>query len=371
MTALAVLIKTLKITESIADVSPVPGVRLIISTALAIAENAELVKQNKDACLELAERAARLSLSVCEELRDIEKHELDRTLVERLAALQCVLDNIQATLRKAARKSLLKRILRQTEVQAEVDRLARELEDAVGAFSMRSLVSVDNKLSLVRRDMDSLSANQLALARRADDAMYRDMAIMRGNDNVLAELSRLAMNQSSYDGVFRLYGRDDLVLELDKESQKPYSYLTNTCEDSSMQVYRARLRQDNRKVQVVRYGDPSRFQKDVARLKKNWHPNVRPLLGYSRSDPVASFIVTDAQETRPWEEVLMSVQGSTRIRYYLQALVQSYSAFSYLVSDLGYCWQRDRVRYLQYPCCATPNLNIPDIRQPDPIPAHI
>ena len=94
----------------------------------------------------------------------------------------------------------------------------------------------------------------------------------------------------------------------------------NSCEDNTVQVYRARLRQDNRKVHVVRYCRPDSFQIDVARLKKNWHPNVRPLLGYSRSDPVASFIVTDAQDTRPWEEVLMSVQGSTRIRYYLQAV---------------------------------------------------
>ncbi len=87
-----------------------------------------------------------------------------------------------------------------------------------------------------------------------------------------------------------------------------------------MQVYRARLRHDNRKVQVVRYCRSERFRVDVARLKKIWHPNVRPLLGYSRLDPAASFLVTDAQDTRPWEEVLMSVQGSTRIRYYLQAV---------------------------------------------------
>ena len=42
MTTLALLIKTLKVTESIADASPIPGVRLIISTALTIAETAEV-----------------------------------------------------------------------------------------------------------------------------------------------------------------------------------------------------------------------------------------------------------------------------------------------------------------------------------------
>ncbi len=110
MSSLSLLIKTLRVMECVADVSPVPGVKLIISTALAIAETAEVssslllafgtntlttqmrcsqtVKQNKGACLELAERAAKLSLSVCEELRDVEDLELDRSLVRRIAALQ-------------------------------------------------------------------------------------------------------------------------------------------------------------------------------------------------------------------------------------------------------------------------------------------
>ncbi|RDX46688.1 hypothetical protein OH76DRAFT_827653 [Lentinus brumalis] len=205
--------------------------------------------------------------------------------------------------------------------------------------------------------MDSVTANQLALSLRADASVCRDFAIMRGNDTILTEVSRLALNQASYDGAFRLYGRDDLVLELDSDLQKSYSYITDSCEDTSVQVYRARLRHDNRKVQVVRYCRSERFRVDVARLKKIWHPNVRPLLGYSRLDPAASFLVTDAQDTRPWEEVLMSVQGSTRIRYYLQALAQTYSTYSYLVSDLGYCWQRDRshpapahIRFSRQPC---------------------
>ncbi|KAI0718339.1 hypothetical protein C8T65DRAFT_737276 [Cerioporus squamosus] len=357
MSSLSLLIRTLRIAESIADASPVPGVKLIISTALTIAETAESVKQNKGACVELAERAARLSLSVCEELRDVEKHDLDGNLVQRITTLQCALDKVQVLVKKAARKSLLKRILKVAEIQAEVDRLTKELESAVDAFSIRSLVSVDHKLSLVRRGMDSVTLNQLALARRADDAKCRDLAILRGNDNILAEVSRLSQSQVLYDGAFRLYGRDDLVLELDPDPQRPY---TNPYEDTTMQTYRARLRQDNRKVHVVRYCRPEQYHVDIMRLKKNWHPNVRPLLGYSRPDPVASFIVTDAHDSRPWEEVLVSVQGSTRIRYYLQALIQSYSTFSYLVSDLGYCWQRDRTyaSLNQYPLVSDSHGNL-------------
>ena len=68
-------------------------------------------------------------------------------------------------------------------------------------MQLRSLVSVDNNLSLVRRDIDLVTANQMALARRADDAMCRDLAIMRGNDDILAEMSRLALQQPSYDGM--------------------------------------------------------------------------------------------------------------------------------------------------------------------------
>lgn len=60
---------------------------------------------------------------------------------------------------------------------------------------------MDNQLSLVRREVSDISADQQALVRRADDAASRDLAILRGNDSILAEVSRLAMGQlPAYDG---------------------------------------------------------------------------------------------------------------------------------------------------------------------------
>ncbi len=66
---------------------------------------------------------------------------------------------------------------------------------------------MDNQINLVRRDMDSVTANQLALSLRADASVCRDFAIMRGNDTILTEVSRLALNQASYDGAVGAYRR--------------------------------------------------------------------------------------------------------------------------------------------------------------------
>lgn len=42
MVALSILIQTLRLTLSVADASPIPGLKLIVGTALIIAENAEV-----------------------------------------------------------------------------------------------------------------------------------------------------------------------------------------------------------------------------------------------------------------------------------------------------------------------------------------
>ncbi|OBZ69075.1 hypothetical protein A0H81_10881 [Grifola frondosa] len=310
----------------------------VIGTALHIAETAQRVKGSRLQCAELAERAVVLSMTVYDALR---KHQCgdDGPNVEDIATLLCALEEIDGYITRQSKKSVWKRLTACNRIEDDVARMTNKLEDAVKVFHIQSSISVDHHVS----SMHIKLTRHIENSERRDTLLIQNGAwVIRQGQEVLSALGHVSSLQPSYDGILRLYGRDDIILDEVTHDIKG----TNNSEGGNVVLYRARIRASNQVVIVKRFpaGDV-RYQAEIEACKKYWHPNIVQTLGFLRHDTHHAFIVKHADARYTVEDIARRRKGAQKIALYVNVVAQS--AYTYL-ADEGFHWSvgSSRSRYL-------------------------
>ncbi|RPD71404.1 hypothetical protein L226DRAFT_468627 [Lentinus tigrinus ALCF2SS1-7] len=185
------IIRALRISEKVADDIPVPGLKSAIGLALHIAEMAEEAKSTRERCRELAERAGKFTLAVYEHLRAYETHPGSSETTEHVATfLWC---DIEAYMRRQARKSLFSVMLSNGRKDDDIARLATKLEDAVRLFNIQATLQASAHLSL-------LATTQSRLLTHADDADRVGALILSRTRVVEAGVTELVQRGLTEDG---------------------------------------------------------------------------------------------------------------------------------------------------------------------------
>ncbi|KAI0647627.1 hypothetical protein C8Q79DRAFT_1009694 [Trametes meyenii] len=312
-TALALL----RLGKVVSPALPVPLLSIVFDTAVSIGERALKIKNTRDACRSLSERATRFTAEVYEHLRN--SGDSGSTATSRqIEVLLGILQDIDGLMRRRRRTRLVRLVFRADDIADEVKELNRQLDDTIMSFMVQNALDNNHRMGLLVNTGDRI-------LQHIDDSTRVHVRILERTRSMSANVATLLRRvelTSTHDGTMRFFGREDVMLTGvvdDHTAPRPREL------GQSVVRHRATLRTAPLSgVSVVVYTYPKRDSRFVAAVdlaKKIWHPNITSILGYSRpGDAHHSFIVTE--EYHPSERFICSVGGVNSVRLTLQMVVK-------------------------------------------------
>ncbi|KAI0672643.1 hypothetical protein C8Q78DRAFT_1076993 [Trametes maxima] len=304
----------LRLGKAVSPVLPIPLLSIVFDTALSIGERAKKIRNMRDSCRSLSERATRFTAEVYEHLRNCGDSGSTATS-RQIEVLLGILQDIDGLMRRRRKTRLVRLVFRADAIADEVKELNRQLDDAISSFMVQYALDTSHRIGLLINTGDRILQYIDDSARVHDRILERTQSIRA---NVATLLQRVTVT-STHDGALRYFGREDVMLTgfVDDQATPTLPY-----EQGQRVVrHRATLRTGplsgvNVVVHTYPRRDP-RFLVAIDLAKTIWHPNIALILGYSRpGDTHHSFIVTE--EYHPSERFLRSVGGVDSVRLTLQ-----------------------------------------------------
>ncbi|KAG2006316.1 TKL/TKL-ccin protein kinase [Coprinopsis cinerea AmutBmut pab1-1] len=134
----------LSIGVDLLELAPVPGLAPAARTLLNIWDAVDGVDVNFNRCLRLADRCARLLISIREEVREA-GDAVGEELRDPIAALEEVFLHVLEFMRKQVRRPFLKRFLKRDETQEDIDECNKRLDDATKLFTTSIVIRILRK----------------------------------------------------------------------------------------------------------------------------------------------------------------------------------------------------------------------------------
>ncbi|KAH9945874.1 uncharacterized protein BXZ73DRAFT_95392 [Epithele typhae] len=327
---LSATVSALRLASEIADPIPVPGLSVALTTALKIAELAQDVDNARDACRTLAEHVARLVVVVHERLDAQRKSSELHYDSEHIETLLIALTEVEGLMKRRMKMGILRRFVKTPQLKKDVSEAQTKVDNAYNVFQVESAINNFHEVAL-------LSVRQVQLLRHAQDAERTQEAVfarLSDYDSKLDKIMQKAGTNPNYDGVMRLYGRDELELIEDlgpdpKSNEEPHAGSSDDSTTTSRFV--ARVLQTGRNVTVRRFTRPDNtFSNAVGVAKKIWHPNIVSAIGYSREDPTNAFIVDAGAYSRTFDVFTQSLRGYDKQMWTKKFTRQLVSALVYL-----------------------------------------
>ncbi|OBZ77931.1 hypothetical protein A0H81_01634 [Grifola frondosa] len=122
--------------------SPVPFVAPIAKTSLQIIQHAELAKQNREDCKDLARLSGEISQAILKATQGIQEHEVDDQMKADIADLQWRLEKISTMVQLMEKKSYFHRIFRTDEHKDAITEHRECLKNAVMVFQIKEGISL-------------------------------------------------------------------------------------------------------------------------------------------------------------------------------------------------------------------------------------
>ncbi|KAH9854801.1 hypothetical protein C2E23DRAFT_39247 [Lenzites betulinus] len=322
----------------------VPGLAPALEVALKLAEAAQETKEAKDGCRALAERAARLSLGIYEQLKrrgpDVDMSCENEYIGDLISALGA----IEALMRRRGKMGVIKAFLRRDELLDEVKRLGTQLDDAFRLYSAQD--SIAN-----RQDMKQITDVVMRLDQHAENEERRAEIVL----GQLCELTqRVSMSTVEFDqdGTMILRHEDiEYVKELnDSEAIDSWTQYRLTMvgpydaeypcprpkDPDRVIKYLGRIKKTGKKVIIKKFPrQDEEFKKNLQRAKTylqrskaSPNPHVAFMAGYSGSDVQYGFLAIE--ETQPYGEFFEDLQGTDRYLHIIELAQDMQSAFNYL-----------------------------------------
>ncbi|EIW55784.1 uncharacterized protein TRAVEDRAFT_73572 [Trametes versicolor FP-101664 SS1] len=334
----------LRIAKEVSTELPVPGLSTALEIAVNIAEQAKEVKDTRDGCRSLAERATYFAWGVYDQLKHCDVDTQSISTKEHVQLLLCMLCEIEGLMKRRRRMRALTFLRRHADVAQDVQKLNIQLEDAIKLFTMQTGIDIEQKMDVL------LSTNVRLLQHVEDSARVGDALLWEARDIRIGvcDLAQRLHGSATYEGNFRLFSRENLDLVEPIYNTVSRHTLPRQADDHAL----SRRVAQQRKGRVVRYRatvkaagelsgtqvvvhvyparDKSGFMEAVTCGHQTCNPYILAMLGYSRPGTVgeAPYIVTE--DYSPLTEYLRSLHGTDLFRAILRMTMDICMAVDHL-----------------------------------------
>ncbi|EIW51868.1 uncharacterized protein TRAVEDRAFT_54289 [Trametes versicolor FP-101664 SS1] len=314
------LLVLLRVAQEVSAGIPIPGLSAALKIALNIAEKAKEIKDIRDECRSLAERAAYFSLGVYDQMK------------------QCGGSDSAPSIAAGKRIELLL-------WYADLRPFALcFLEDAIRLFVMQTGVETEQRLNALASYKTRLLQHVEDSARVGDILIGETRSIRTG----VLDLAQRINGGATFDGRFWLFAQENLHLVEPVSDKNPLGTFPRQADEHDLGRVPTKLQRGR----VIRYraivkaagelsgsqvivhmypdGDNGRFVEAVKSAKQTYHPYILAMLGYSRpGDPgEASYIVTE--DYHPFINYLSSFHGTKKLRVFIQMTSEMCMAVDHL-----------------------------------------
>ncbi|KAI0636378.1 hypothetical protein C8Q77DRAFT_1092419 [Trametes polyzona] len=242
--------------ENVAGAIPIPALSKAVGLALNIAKLVKEVKETKEECQALANRAAEKVADIYDELKDCGTA-VDGTQ-ESLENLLLVLRDIQGMMERRRKKSFVKSLRHLESNKATIKELTTRLQDSIDTFQLRNTIRANHRMSELQEMTDRILLEAQESRREHLLATERLTALV---------IERTDKSRLTKFDVKLLEPMDD---EDDAECTGGGAS-ADADQDRKVVRYRAELREDRSPLVVKRYVNrDGRFSDDVEFVKSMW-----------------------------------------------------------------------------------------------------
>ncbi|KAI0650948.1 hypothetical protein C8Q79DRAFT_1007159 [Trametes meyenii] len=316
-----VAVKSLRVAKMVVGLVPasVPLLGPAIDTALNIAEFAEEVTDSRDKCRVLATRAVQFTHGIYERLNDPASTVDVTSTATHVATLLCALQDIESLMKRRAKMSWTKVLLRKDKLKKEAEELNVQLDDAFRLFTAQSAIATEQALV-------QSNAMQGQLLRHAEDAEHVSAELLNRTGQLVRLMQSVSISTS--EGGMALFWKEELDFERDINSDSPGKHCAAR--------WQASIRKTGQVVFVKTYRrQDDAFWAVIERSKQMMHPHIMQILGYSRQNSEHAFMVLEAGAGhQPFAKYAQNLHGVEKYTWTVDLTKQLQSAFEYM-AELG------------------------------------
>ncbi|OJT14936.1 hypothetical protein TRAPUB_8506 [Trametes pubescens] len=156
-------INALELAKLVTAGLPVPGLSLVLDSALSIAKKAKEVEDTRDDCRALAERAATLVLAVYQQLKNGSGETAAKEHVTTFLQNLQDIENLMARRLRARQRGRFMFVIKHGKIAKEVKALTAKLDESYRHFLIQTALVVDQSLN-------TLTSGNIRMMRHIDDS---------------------------------------------------------------------------------------------------------------------------------------------------------------------------------------------------------
>ncbi|KAL1939171.1 hypothetical protein VTO73DRAFT_10212 [Trametes versicolor] len=240
MKFLDVSITALELAKPVTAEIPIPGLNTAVECALSIAKKAKEIKDTRDDCRALAERAATSVLAIYQQLKNggggMEAEDHVTTFLQNLLDIE----SLMARRLRAGKRDRILLALNCGTISKEVKTLTTKLEDSHRNFMIQAALSIQ----------DTLASGNVRMLQYMDDSARVGGIVVRDTREIrdgITHLTQHVSGSATFDGNFRLFAHENLAyLEPIVDSGKLHHGMTGRNGDERTLVNAVSLSQTGR-----------------------------------------------------------------------------------------------------------------------------
>ncbi|PFH49314.1 hypothetical protein AMATHDRAFT_5016 [Amanita thiersii Skay4041] len=361
--ALEVAVTTMTLTRDLSNMTMFPPVAATASVLLLILQT---VKNNRDGCVLLAHRCARVLFELNDLMAD-RWHSAPPALLRNLAKFTQTLESIHTFMKAQASAKWAMRLIRKVSIEAALADFDKQLSDAAQLFQMAMLIDISHQVLSRAGNIKDSGVNKVedayieaaATGHSSQPPPYSPPnskvsevgpmndcnqndgteSSFENNTTSTVEEATLLQEQAPADddliedhGFRRYHSSEVRLVGRPKVSAGWWSdtALASVDGQTSLVKYYPRSSQDD----AVRI-----WLRDVKILQNIFHPNLPQMIGYSHQRAPAPFILLSDLETRPADRLLTQILKSDGVAACIHMVARYYSditaASTYLQRQLS------------------------------------
>ncbi|KAF8995826.1 hypothetical protein BDQ17DRAFT_1430099 [Cyathus striatus] len=141
----------------VANLAPVPGLQIAVSTAISILNMVAQTNNNKKAFKQIAKEAANIVLAFDDSFKKMsDKEQNSEMMIQNVAELRKIMEDIQALAQEKNERHFFKRFIQHVSDLHKISKIRRKLDKAIDVFKLKSIINHDQKLESIRQKLEDL-----------------------------------------------------------------------------------------------------------------------------------------------------------------------------------------------------------------------
>ncbi|KII83852.1 hypothetical protein PLICRDRAFT_444120 [Plicaturopsis crispa FD-325 SS-3] len=344
-----------------------PPASAAVSILLLIFETIQSLQANKEGCLRIARRAARILLDIKDHMNGRWASAPPR-LVKNLRTFQDTLSEIYQFMRAEAESKWQSRLMRQTSINESLANFNAALDDASQSFQIATLIDIHYAIGSQPSSVETSDLKAKAVGSGVTDSSEVSTLVVRTMEKNASPVNdsqdlKLALQDTQTRTVRSISSEPQPCEELDYLLSGTLSSVSLD-EDHGFRRYhssevrlrgRSRLKDDwwsgaveghvnGQKSLIKKYDGPreqaaKEWLRDVKVLSNIFHPNMPQMVGYSDEQTPTPFIVLANVDTKSPRAMILETLRSGTLASSAELLLRFYrdihDATSYTQRQLG------------------------------------